>query len=95
MAATFRMRIQDWLADHFKFVQYSVPRKTPASNLPATDYMRLAHDLAVGFLQVMLWCVLAISAIYRMRKQPGVGIAALLLVYFLSLAAGKLFAFLI
>lgn len=95
MAATLRMRVQDWLADHFRFVQYAVPRKKPVNPIPPTDYARLARDLVVGFSQILLWLTLAVSAIYRMRKVPGASIAALLIVYFISLAAGKMFAFII
>jgi len=95
MTIPFRMRVQDWLADRFHFVQYAVPRKKPVTDVPATNYKRLARDLVIGFAQVIAWMVLAISTVYRMRKQPGAGIAALLIVYFLSLGAGKLFAFLV
>jgi len=95
MTISLRMRIQDWLADRFQFVQYAIPRTKPVINVPATDYKRLARDLIVGFAEVVVWAMLLVSMAYRMRKQPGVGIAALLLIYFLSLGAGKLFAFLI
>jgi hypothetical protein len=95
MSVPLRMRVQDWLADHFRFVQYSVPRRKPVNDIPATDYRRLARDLAVGCAQILLWLTIAISAIYRMRKQPGAAVAALLLVYFASLGAGKVFSFLI
>lgn len=95
MSIPLRMRVQDWLADHFSFVQYAVPRKATVNDIPPTDYKRLGRDLVVGLAQVVLWMMIAINVIYRMRKQPGAAIAALLIIYVISLGAEKMFSFLI
>lgn len=83
----FSIRIRDWLADHFSFVQYAVPRANPSNALkPATSVTREAVMLAVGVVVILGW-------IYRQRNDPGMRVFALFVLAFCAWQSTRLFVF--
>ena len=65
------MRVRDWLAGHFSFVQYAKPqRKPPRAKIP---WAEVWEDL-LGF--GLMFCI-GVAFLYRRRKDRGLQVAAL------------------
>lgn len=89
------MRLRDWLADHFKFMQYSVPRVS-AKREPSrwrwfvVEFVKTAAKFA---LAAIVFLVYLVKVLTPPRGQPPV--ALLFLAALLATISSMLFCFLI
>lgn len=89
------MRLRDWFADHFRFVQYAVPR-VPAKREPsrwgwfAVEFTRTAAQFA---LAAVLFLVYLVKALTPARGR--LPVALLFLAALLAATSGMVFCFLI
>lgn len=70
------MRVQDWLADRFSFVQYAVPRVKPASKARVDWQLMRSHgrDIAVGAGATLVVIHELAKALTPRKSEPPVAI---------------------
>ena len=87
------MRLRDWLADHFKFMQYSVPRKA-ANREPSrwrwfvVEFVKTAAKFA---LAAIVFLVYLVKVLTPPRGKPPV--ALLFLAALLAALSGMMISF--
>ncbi|WP_291773727.1 hypothetical protein [Luteibacter sp.] len=84
MPIPLRIRLQDWLADRFSFIQYAVPRVQPAK--PGLDWLKVRRqlgDLAIGAAALLV----AIHVVARALAPRAGGPPVALLLFGAVLAA--------
>jgi hypothetical protein len=65
------MRFRDWLADHFRFVQYAKPQRSPKRE--HSFWREFAREL----LRVVLAACLLAAYFWRYRGDPGIRVFGL------------------